>query len=76
MHLADALGVPLVALYGVGRLPLWQPSAPRSRALHHQGDADFRQLAPTPANATEAQSFLARITVAEVLAALGQLPSR
>jgi hypothetical protein len=73
MHLADALGVPVVALYGVGRLPLWQPSGANSIALHHQDDPDFRQLAPTNANAAGARSFLARITAREVTDALDRL---
>ncbi len=73
MHLADALGVPVAALYGVGSLPLWQPSGPSSLALHRQNDPDFKPLAPTPANTAAARTWLARIPPEEVLQALGKL---
>ncbi len=36
MHLADALGIPLVVLEGSSVLPLWAPSGPASRVVHHQ----------------------------------------
>jgi ADP-heptose:LPS heptosyltransferase len=70
MHLADALGIPLVALFGQGLLPLWAPSAPTSRILHHQSDPDFILCHPIQKNTLYAQRFMARIHPADVLKAL------
>ncbi|MDD4870771.1 MAG: glycosyltransferase family 9 protein [Kiritimatiellae bacterium] len=36
MHLADALGIPVVGLFGPGKLPLWAPSGKLSVVIHHQ----------------------------------------
>lgn len=42
MHMADALGVPLVALFAAKNpLPLWLPLSPAARVLHH--DVDCRR---------------------------------
>ncbi len=73
MHLADALGVPVIALFGQGTLPLWAPSGVNSRVVSHQSDQDFRQCIPIPANAEFARRFMKRITVEEVLAALREV---
>ncbi len=72
MHLADSLGVPVVALFGQGLLPLWAPSGPASTVVHHQADGDFVPCQPTDENADNGRDLMGRITVAEVLAALGR----
>lgn len=41
MHLADSLGIPVVGLFGSGKLPLWAPSGPLSQAVHHQDRPEF-----------------------------------
>lgn len=70
MHLASALRVPLVALFGQGLLPLWQPAGERSFVVSHQADPDFRPCHPLEENREEGARFMRRITVAEVLAAV------
>lgn len=70
MHLADALGVPVMALFGQGSLPLWAPSGPASAVITHQGDPDFRLAMPTEENTESGREFMRRISVEEVLAAL------
>src|SRR6266850_2364112 len=50
MHLADALGIPTVALFGQGKLPLWVPSNSRSRTIAHQADPDFVLCQPVDQN--------------------------
>jgi ADP-heptose:LPS heptosyltransferase len=70
MHLADALDVPLVALYGAGCLPLWAPSAPRSLALHRQRDPDYEPVHPTDLGIARGMELMARHSVADVIAAL------
>ena len=70
MHLADALGIPVVALFGQGLLPLWAPSGPRSVVVSHQADADFNACQPVDANTELGRKFMHRISVAEVLAGL------
>jgi ADP-heptose:LPS heptosyltransferase len=73
MHLADALGVPMVALFGPGLLPLWAPSGQFSRVVSHQGDADFRVCHQVEANMSLGREFMQRIQPAEVLDALRHL---
>jgi ADP-heptose:LPS heptosyltransferase len=70
MHLADALRVPLVALYGAGTLPLWAPSSPRSVALHRQQDTDYTPVHPTGDGIARGQELMKRHTPDAVLAAL------
>lgn len=70
MHLADALGVPVIALFGQGKLPLWAPSGSRSRVISHQNDADFVLCHPIETNAHRGREFMSRITVQEVLSAV------
>jgi heptosyltransferase III len=70
MHLADALGIPTVALFGQGQLPLWAPSGPRSVVIAHQSDADFVSCQPVNENIASGQKFMGRITVAEVTHAI------
>ena len=67
MHLNDALGLPVVVLFGQGSLPLWAPTHPDSVIVTHQGDPDFRILAPIEANTESGEEFMRRITVEEVL---------
>lgn len=73
MHLAAALNVPLVALFSHGKLPLWAPSGPHCRIVHHQNDPDFTPCHQIQANVPLGASFMQRITVAEVLEALKEL---
>lgn len=70
MHLADALGVPVVALFGQGKLPLWAPSSISSRVVSHQTDPDFVLCHPIEANAHLGRDFMNRISVREVVEAL------
>jgi len=76
MHLADALGVPLVALFGQGNLPLWAPSNPRSCVISHQGDPDFKLLQAVDENTSAAQKFMNRISVSEVIEAIEKVIAR
>ncbi len=69
MHLADALGVPVIALFGQGKLPLWAPSAEGSVAMAHR-DADFFVCHPIVANTGLGQKYMNMITAEEVLAAV------
>jgi ADP-heptose:LPS heptosyltransferase len=66
MHLADALRIPLIALFGQGILPLWAPSAPTSIVLTHRGD-DFRICHPIDANIPLGKKYMDRITAEEVV---------
>jgi len=70
MHLAAALGRPMVALFGPGLLPLWAPSGASSRVVTHQGDADFVHCLPTEANTHLGEKFMRRIQVEEVMQAV------
>lgn len=73
MHLADALGLPLVALFGQGLLPLWAPSGPLARVVSHQDDADFQVCHPVEANTPLGRHFMRRIQPAEALETLRQI---
>jgi len=75
-HLADALDVPLVALYGSGQLPLWAPSGRRSLALHRQDDPDYQPIHPVDANIPRGLELMARHTVPEVLRTLADVRKR
>lgn len=70
MHLADALDVPVVALFGQGWLPFWAPSAKHSRVLAHQNDPDFAVCHPIDANIPLGQKYMSRIEVEEVSTAV------
>jgi ADP-heptose:LPS heptosyltransferase len=76
MHLADALEVPVIALFGQGLLPLWGPSGPQSRVLSRQNDPDFVPCQQIEKNASKGREFMARIPVEEVVSALGELEQR
>src|SRR6185503_11507998 len=70
MHLADALQVPVIALFGQGSLPLWAPSGPQSRVLSRQSDPDFVLCHQVESNAPKGRDFMARIPVREVVEGL------
>lgn len=73
MHLADVLNVPLVALFGLGSLPLWAPSSPGSIVLHRMHDADYVSMHPTGEAIEMGQKLMARHRVEDVWQALDQL---
>lgn len=74
MHIADALGVPLVVIDGASRLPLWAPEGDSSFVLHRQ-DLDRRvPCHPTASNGESVQrATTARITAEDVVAALCEI---
>jgi ADP-heptose:LPS heptosyltransferase len=74
MHLADALRVPVIALFGQGKLPLWSPSGPHSHVISHQNDPDFFLCHPIEENAEIGKKFMNRIEVAEVVERLTKVP--
>ncbi len=69
MHLADALGIPVVSLFGPGLLPLWAPSEPRSRIVAHQ-DFPGAVCHQVDANIPIGRKSMGKITVVETLAAI------
>jgi ADP-heptose:LPS heptosyltransferase len=73
MHVSDALGIPVVALFGQGSLPLWAPSHPQSIVVSHQSENDFRICAPIEAHTAHGEEFMRRISVEEVLAAVDRI---
>ena len=76
MHLADALEVPTIALFGQGLLPLWSPSGRQSRVVSHQDDPDFRVCHAIDENTPLGQEFMRRIQPAEVIEALAQIEAQ
>jgi ADP-heptose:LPS heptosyltransferase len=72
MHLADALDLPVIALFGQGKLPLWAPSGERSVVIAHR-DADFFVCHPITANTALGQKYMNMITPAEVLTAVREV---
>jgi ADP-heptose:LPS heptosyltransferase len=73
MHLADALGIPVVALFGQGWLPFWAPSGQFSRVIAHQEDPDFAVCHPIDANIAMGQKYMNRIQTDEVFATLQEV---
>lgn len=74
-HLASALGTPSVVLFGPVAPRLWGPPAdPRHRVLWHPDD-DGGRARPGNAHGLRPDQRLLRITVAEVLEAVGELPA-
>ncbi|MFH8570050.1 glycosyltransferase family 9 protein [Streptomyces sp. NPDC017993] len=72
-HLAGALGTPSVALFGPVAPRIWgPPNLPRHRVLWHPDHID-RPL-PGDAHGDRPDDRLLRITAAEVLTAVAQLP--
>lgn len=76
MHLADALGVPVVALFGQSLLPLWSPSGPQSVVVTHQDDPGFRIVPPTKENTALGQEAMNLVQVPEVVATLNEVLER
>jgi ADP-heptose:LPS heptosyltransferase len=72
MHLADAIGVPVVALFGQGWLPFWAPSGKHSRVIAHQDDPDFTVCHPIDENIPLGQKYMSLIRVGEVLEVVEQ----
>ncbi|MGP4003876.1 glycosyltransferase family 9 protein, partial [Streptomyces sp. 8N706] len=71
-HLATALGTPSAVLFGPVAPRLWgPPPAPRHHVLWHPDSDEPR---PGDAHGDRPDERLLRITVAEVLAAVEQLP--
>ena len=69
MHVADAIGVPLVAIDGASRLPLWAPEGPRSVVLHHQERVPEAPFHPTASNGPDVRrAVMSLVTPDEVLA--------
>jgi ADP-heptose:LPS heptosyltransferase len=66
MHLADALGTPLIVLFGSSPLPLWAPSGKLSRVLHHQNSPDFHPVHQIEGNEKYGEALMDKITVDEV----------
>jgi ADP-heptose:LPS heptosyltransferase len=69
MHLADALGVPVIALFGTGLLPLWAPSSGQSVVISHQDAPDFAVCQPVEENTGLGRKFMGRISSGEVIEA-------
>ena len=69
MHVADAMGLPLVVLDGASRLPLWAPEGPRSVVLQHQDRVPGAPFHPTASNGAAVQrAVMALVAPDEVLA--------
>ncbi len=66
MHLADAMGVPLIALFGSGSLPLWAPNGKFSRVIHHQDDPEFEPVHQVDGCEHLGTKWMDRITVDQV----------
>jgi ADP-heptose:LPS heptosyltransferase len=76
MHFADALGVPVVALFGPGQLPKWSPSHPLSQVVHYQNDPDFQPIHQIDANIRKGEKWMRKISVDDVMAAFFTISSR
>jgi ADP-heptose:LPS heptosyltransferase len=70
MHLADACGLSVVALFGTSPLPLWAPSSPMSCVVHSQDSPDFTLSQQTEANAADGAMWMSRISPEEVFLAI------
>jgi ADP-heptose:LPS heptosyltransferase len=67
MHLADAIGIPLVALFGPGQLPMWAPSSSTSCIVHGQGSESCMPVHQVEGNEEKAQLAMQQITVEDVM---------
>jgi hypothetical protein len=72
MHLADALDVPVIALFGQGKLPLWAPSGKLSRVIAHR-DSEFFVCHPVDANTVLGQKYMNKISEREVIDAAREI---
>lgn len=66
MHMADALGVPVIALYSTAFLPLWAPSMKHSRWICKRRPEEICYCHPIEQAVTFARELMARITVDNV----------
>jgi len=66
MHLADALGIPIVALFGPGQLPMWAPSGQNAFVVHHQDCPDFSPCHQVPGNEIFGSLYMNKIECQEV----------
>ena len=68
MHMAAALGVPLVALFGPTHVHIWRPWSDRAEVIHA---ADYGPLiAPNDVDTTTSERYLSNIPVPPVLDAV------
>jgi heptosyltransferase III len=67
MHLADAMGIPLVALFGPGQLPMWAPSSPTSRMVRGRGSESCMPIHQVEGNEVKAEVTMQQITVGDVV---------
>lgn len=68
MHMAAALGVPLVALFGPTHVHIWRPWSDRAEVIHA---ADYGPLiAPNDVDTSTAERYLSNIPVPPVLDAV------
>ncbi|MCF7708704.1 MAG: glycosyltransferase family 9 protein [Verrucomicrobia bacterium] len=73
MHLADAAGVPVIGLFGPGKLPLWSPSGPHSLVVHHQERSEFFPCHQVAENIEYGRRFMDWIEVDDVVSAVRKL---
>lgn len=73
MHLADALGIPQVVLFGPGQLPLWAPNCNLTRIVHHQDAPEFFPVQQIASNIRLGRSSMERILPEEVIKAVSDL---
>ncbi len=66
MHLADALQIPLVALFNFGIVPMWAPSGEFATVLHRLHDADYFPAHQTDAEIDRGRKLMARHSVDSV----------
>lgn len=66
MHLADALDVPLIALFGPGQIPMWSPTGKFARVLSHQESPQFRPIHQIEGNKYLGNEWMEKITTEEV----------
>ncbi len=67
LHLANALGLRVIGLFGPGKLPMWEPSGPGSFAVHHQDRPGFAPIHQIGANIARARQYMEWITVNDVI---------
>lgn len=73
MHLADALGKPLVVIDGPSKLPLWAPSGKKSRIIHHRDEIECAPCHQVDFSPKCGYKCMERIHVDEVLSALQEV---
>lgn len=73
MHLADALGKPLVVIEGSCKLPLWSPTGAKSRVVHHQDEIECAPCHQASFSPECGPRCMQRIHVDEVFNALQEV---